>query len=636
VTLVQVLANETSLHIACDFCLTNPYTGEVVRNDAFKLISVARPSVSAFIGVTGVGVLEGKLIGQWIAEAVGWLDGSGSIDDIVDVLASKAETPLSRIADAVHRRHSFVVGAMIGTQARISLVSNFEAFVMGQIQRTPTASIMLTVTSIKPKSPQLFVTGAANLVTASEREQLELMLKSNSAETAIQEQLSQVNAEVSRRTHTVSAGCYVASLHATGRGSARPFLTEEQTGDFIPPEFQEMFRRAGLQLKPEIGPDGRPLPIRMEGSTSMTGGASPEYFREQFKLQPDSAELWNNYGSFLAGKRKFDEAMDAFEHAMALDASYVTAIANLAKQRWMHRGDRAESDRLYAHAIRTAEPSVPSWILSDYGVFCDEGLADSDRARDLHNRAAEDVEYPLGKARFALFLLKNGEDSERADSLLTEALVKQPENPDILFLCGQADWFYKGDREGARAKLQKACTLNPPGPEIWRLTGDVSLVLGDGASAAYYYRKAIKRGASGWLIHCNYGLALLVDRKPDGSLRQLTKARRYAPNQPDVLTNMAASLSALRRDTEAASLMRQVLSQPPPLEIEVEVLAMLRLTAPPAVQEMVRLRELIASGVHGDGNTLRSMVFRSPRQDRDLAFQLADIVEGKAPLPPTL
>jgi hypothetical protein len=45
VTLVQVLANETSLHMACDFCLTDYDTGKVVRNDAFKLVTVTSPSM---------------------------------------------------------------------------------------------------------------------------------------------------------------------------------------------------------------------------------------------------------------------------------------------------------------------------------------------------------------------------------------------------------------------------------------------------------------------------------------------------------------------------------------------------------------------------------------------------------------
>jgi hypothetical protein len=288
-TLVQVLVNETSLHMACDFCLSEPETGKVVKNDAFKLITVGRPSAWAFVGVTGNGVLDGKLIGDWIAEAVGWLDGPGSIDELVDDLATKAETPLSRITDPVRRCQTFVVGAMIGTQTRVSLVSNFEFFVDGQIQRNKEADTKLTVTSLKPKSPRLFATGVGDKITAAEREQLELMLKSNAPDRSIQERLSDVNAEVSARSQTplgefVSEACYVASLHVTGRGSSRPFLTDKQTGDVLPPEFEGFLRREGQRLRAKIGPDGKPLPMRVRRSAFGTVGASAEWFREQLQL----------------------------------------------------------------------------------------------------------------------------------------------------------------------------------------------------------------------------------------------------------------------------------------------------------------------------------------------------------------
>ena len=480
-TLVQVVANETSLHMACDFCLTNLDTGKVERNDAFKLISITRPSVTALIGVTGIGVLDGKLIGQWIAEAVGWMAGPGSIDDVVDALVQKAEPSLARVADAVRRRHTFVVGAMIGTQSRVTLVSNFERFVKGQIQSSGTAAMTLTVSSIKPKSAQLFATGAGHLIRPGEREELELALRSGASETSMQDRLSEVNAAVSTRTKTVSTGCYVGTLNATGRGSTRPFLTDDQPGEFIPPEMEALYRRLGIKLNQAIGPDGKPAPVRMVGSTFGSTGSTPQYFREQLKLQPDSAELWNNYGSLLSDRRKPDEAMDVFARAMDLDPTYVTAIANLANLQRSHRGDLSEADRLYKEAVRVSEPSPPAWILSNFAGFCDEGLSDPGRALELHERAIQDVEYPLAKARLAYFLLRHEQEKERATALLAEALAKQSENPEILFLAGLANWSYLGDREAARTMLQRACTATPSRHDIWRVTGDVFLSYGDGA-----------------------------------------------------------------------------------------------------------------------------------------------------------
>jgi len=50
-TLVQVLADETSVHMACDFRLTDPDTRQPVTNDAHKLVTVTTLSVSALIEV---------------------------------------------------------------------------------------------------------------------------------------------------------------------------------------------------------------------------------------------------------------------------------------------------------------------------------------------------------------------------------------------------------------------------------------------------------------------------------------------------------------------------------------------------------------------------------------------------------
>jgi Tfp pilus assembly protein PilF len=516
----------------------------------------------------------------------------------------------------------------------------FEFFVEGKIQRNAKADTKLTVTSLKPKSAQHFATGVENAVTASEREQLELMLKSNAPDRSIQKRLSEVNAAVSRRTEEpwgkiVSEACYAASLHATGRGSSRPFLTDEQKGDVIPPEFEWLLRRAGLRPRPKIGPDGNPLPMRVRRSGFGTEGASPEYFREQFKLQPDNAQLRDKHGSILVSQGKLDEAMDAFELAKTLNPSYAPAIAHLSQQYWLHKGDTAEADRLYTEAIDVAGSPVPAWILSDFAVFCDEGLAETQRARELHERAIEAENFPLAKARLGYFLMKHGEEIERADELFSEAL-EPPDNPDILYLAGKADWFYKGDRQAAGTKLQKACTLNPTHVPTLRLTAHLCLTLEDGHSAAYYYRKVIGRSQPDHQLHANYGLALLMDRKPRGALKQLSKARRSGSDDPAVPINIAATLWVLRSSTEAIALMREILNQSPPPEIEMEILAMLRLAAPPAAKEMIRLRELIASGHRGDGITLRTMVRDRPRIERDLGFQLSDIIEGKAALPPVL
>lgn len=632
-TLVQVLVNEITVHVACDFRLTDPFTGKIVQNDAHKLVKVTTPSISALIGVSGVGSLDTKPIGQWIADAVPSFGDNVSLEEILAALR-RAESPLSRIQSPQLRRHTFVVTAFIGSQSVVALVSNFEIFVKGRIQRSPLAQPGLTVSRIKPKTASLFITGAANAVTDAERERLVLSLRAGISDAEIQEELSQVNEAASGRTDTISAGCYAATLHATGTGSSRPFLTKEQRGDFIPPEFNRMMQQFGFKLNPKIGPDGQPMPIRMVGSSSASSGATPEYFREQFKLRPDSSELWNNYGSFLASRRHFRAAIEAFQRAVTLDESNVTALANLAKQMWLQQDDPAAAERLYGKAVEKSQ-TAPSWIVSDFAVLYDEGLSDPQRAGELHERAAQDKNFPLALARQALFIFKSQTDPEQASMLLQEALDRQPDNAQILRLAAQADWFYRNNPEGARTKLHKACSLDPNDVTVLRMAADVSLTMGDATSAAYYYRKAIKRGESSGQVRGNYGLALLMENKVEGALRQLSQAARSNPDDLAVKTNLAAALWVCRRPDEAVALMRTILDASPPQQIELEVVAMLHVAGQyPGNEAVPRMEALIGMGVRADGNTVRSMVLRGSRNERNRGFRLAKMIEGKIPFSP--
>jgi len=468
-------------------------------------------------------------------------------------------------------------------------------------------------------------------VHGRERDKLLRSLRAGQPDTQLQEQLSQVNEAVSRRDETVSPGCYTASLHATGAGSGRPFLTDEQQWDFIRPEVAEMLKRTGVRLVPKMGPDGRPMPIRERGFASARTGASPEYFREQLKLRPDSTEVWNNYGAFLWGRRQPEKAIEAFQKAIELDRSNATALANLANKLWLHSGDAAEADRLYARAVEAAEPSVPASILSDFAALCDEGLSEPDRAAQLHERAAQDENYPLARARYALFILKYRNDPDGANALLARALEKQPDNPQILFMAAQADWFYNKNPEAARRRLHKACSLDSNDVQILGMTAYVSMGLGDSASAAYYYRKLIKRGQSDAQAHNDYVLALLMGRKPDGALRHLAQAMRAAPDDrivPMIRANRAAALWALRRHDEAIELMRAILNDTPPPQLELEVLAMLHVAAPSSANDTdQRMHQLIESGVRSDGNTVRSIARDKPRTERDAGYQLASMIE---------
>lgn len=131
-TLVQALADEKSVHMACDFRLTDPFTRQVKSNLAHKLVTVQTPQLSALIGVTGIAFLHGKPVGDWIAETAAEVEENWSVDDLLDSLRH-AEAALARLQGAQDRRLTFMIGAIVGSQALVALVSNFEKFVDGRI-----------------------------------------------------------------------------------------------------------------------------------------------------------------------------------------------------------------------------------------------------------------------------------------------------------------------------------------------------------------------------------------------------------------------------------------------------------------------------------------------------------------------
>jgi len=628
-TLVQVLVDETALHMSCDFRLTDVRTGEVMDDHAHKLVALRRSlDFSGVVGVTGLAHLGALPTSRWIAILAETGSASETHDQFLNRLAAEASRALPDVLAPALRRLTFVVGAIIGSQTAVSLVSNFERFVDGRIERSDVAMPSFTSTSIKPKGPQVFVTGAADALTDSDRDRMILSLRTGASDATIQVLMSQTNENTSRQRSTVSAGCHVCSLHITGRGSAQAFLTEAQQGDFIPPESQLMFEKLGIRLNPKIGADGRPMPIRMVSSASTTMGSTQKYFDEQLKLEPSNSELWNNYGVFLSGNRKPRDAISAFEKAIALDRGNVTAIANLADHRWRELGDTAGSNGLYAEAVRLSEPGVPAWIVSGYAEMCEHGIGDMSRARDLHAQAATADDFPLAKARFGVFMLEHEDDAAAAESLIALALQREPDNPEILHLAGLAAWRFQGKPDIALAHLHKACLTGSASGNTFWLAADLALSRGELETASYYYKKALRRGVSTWEVESNYGLVLLLQGKLDGAQRHFRRACSLSPSEPAVLINFAAAEWAGGKRPSAIARLRHLLREPLALpEHELEALAMLVCAGHASHDQAHRYEELLGEGVIADGQVLRAMFHGGSSSEFQKASTVADAIE---------
>jgi tetratricopeptide (TPR) repeat protein len=585
------------------------------------------------VGFTGIAHLRGSPVADWIVSQMDGLGSRASIDDLLEALKT-SEAIVPPRETVVSRKLTFAVGAMIGSQSLLAIVSNFERFIAGRIRRSLEPSDQMTITQIKPKSGSYFVTGDIGAVKADDSKELLLHLRAGVPDLQIQEELNALNIAISERTTTISPGSYAASLHASGEGSGRPFLTDEQEGDFIPPEFAAMLRASGLRLNRRTDAYGRPMPIRLVQSASNSISNKPEYYREQFKIHPNSAELWNNYGSLLVHNRRRAEGLKAFAKAVELDPKHAAALANHARLTWLDLRDFHEADRLYKRAIAAGEPSPDPSYLSDYACFCYEALGDAKRAAEFHDRAAANAHFPLAWAQKAWFMARSGADLDAAQDLMNKALEKEPQNAQIIYLDGLIDLQIRQDHTRAIGKLHRAASLDPSNDAILSTTAQVALSLRDSASAAYYSRKLIERGIDDPQLRGHYGLALLAERKVDGALRHLEAASSSLPNDMNIRVNYAAALYS-RQPNEAAKLLQSVIanaeSSP---ETTLEASAMLCIAAPESRRDSSkRIRQFIGQGTRVDGATVRAMVIERKGRLRAMADMLAQVVEGSVVLP---
>lgn len=631
-TLVQVLANEKSVYMACDFKITFGEKHKNCHEFAHKLVRAGGFRFSAEVGFSGVAILGGRPVGDGLAEAAADLDQRAVIEDFLDQL-KRAESPLGKLPPGTDRRLTFAVGAMVGTQSIVALVSNFEKLINGRIARLAVAEATMTVTKMKPKGEIFLATGDTGRMKSEDYSGLILSLRSGADDERIYEQMKKLNEEMSARTTTIGKGCYVASLNATGYGASVPFIADDQQGDFIPPDTALMMKRLGLKFNRELDPSGQPASIRAVKGTSVIIRNTPEFHREQLKLRPESAEVWNNYAVFLLSRQRWVDAIHAFEKAISLDPGQVAALSNLARQVWIHLRDFPRADALFSRAVAAGGESPDPVTMSDFAIFCEEGLADIARAAELHDRAVVS-NNPLAIARKALFAAKHQGDPKLAEELITSALMQQPSNTTIICIAGKIDLETSKNPAIAVEKFHKACSLAPNDPFVLAAAADSCRSVGDFASAAYYYRKLIKQADRDPNIDSNYGLVLLLEKKPEGALRHLSRAAHAAPGNLNIQVNKAAALWACGRHDEAIAAMCAIMEAEPPLTTKLEVNALFLLAVPESARETkTRMKQLIKAGIRVDGSAVKGMCAARPQDELNTAIHLAEIIEGNIEIP---
>jgi hypothetical protein len=206
-----------------DFRLTDPVTGDPVRNNSLKVVTIQNREFTGIVTYTGVG--EWPSGRDTSAVLVDWLAEIGDIplDEVAAGLATRASTwirEISRSTGKRRRKHTFVLAAFSGGLASVRVISNYEDTMA---RNDPEAGPGFFVSSREAGArPIVIVTGMKNAVERHERRSIERLVRKHPGQhERIRNAIMQLNATAAsspKAREGISPECTVVSLGRDGRG----------------------------------------------------------------------------------------------------------------------------------------------------------------------------------------------------------------------------------------------------------------------------------------------------------------------------------------------------------------------------------------------------------------------------------
>jgi len=367
--------------------------------------------------------------------------------------------------------------------------------------------------------------------------------------------MAAVNRKAANRTEFVSEGCYAASELTTAKGEAQPFLVE-QTGEFMPPDVEQMLANAGLKLNPKILPDGSRAPLRLVGATSARYSPSPNFFREQFKLRPGDSELWNNFGAYEVGNGRVDAGRSAYERAVELDPQNYIAARNLGLLLWRTYGDRESGRRWVDVALQSSDENQRRETLSllaEALLFTDGDVAAAGR---LYEESIQGDPLTAPLARWGYYILHfEPPRHDEAEQYITDLIQREPQYGLATVVKAEFLWLIHGDVSGARALIESLLAKAPKDVMLLACAIHLCLVDGELDRAVELLRQLTRiEGSNSELVLSFSGLICLCR---GGSIAEAEELFRQAGGDANTI-NVASLLWAQARDVEARTILGSI------------------------------------------------------------------------------
>ncbi len=315
-------------------------------------------------------------------------------------------------------------------------------------------------------------------------------------------------------------------------------------------------------------------------------------FEQAVQFTPSSADAWEHLGNALMALRRSEEALVAFDRALALDSAR-TAV--LAQRAWalMVLGRNAEGLSDCEKALRQSPDDAEVWDVRSLLLLglqrYEEAVRSSDEAvarnpeatRFWANRmtifrvwnrpeqALEACERALTldsmNSEFWIVkgnLLNQLQRYQEAEAAFDEGLTRETTDARGFFQRGVAR-HASGKPEPALKDFQSAAELGLANVGVWVFTAQVLQQLDRTEEALRYYDMALAEDNSSWLAWMQRGVAAASVAHFDEAVANTTRATELVPNNGDVWFHHATVLEAAGRFSDAAAAFDRALTLDP-------------------------------------------------------------------------
>lgn len=485
-TLTMTIVTSRCVYQSADYRLVDVESGRWVDFETQKIVFTQGEGWSASIAMSGVGRTPDIDVSEWLADRTkAFAFGLGDpFEDLIERLL-EADDWLSTIAQRDKARHSFAVGAFVGSTPTFILISNFET---STGIASAVAAAKLTIYRERPRHVRVFASGQRWAVPRAERRKLAALAARDPDPSVMLAALAGENRLVAERTDTVSSACFTTFLRVTGEGGAQPHGLEGRPffpSFAMPSAMEPLIRRL---VQEQFGPQAQPA---LTGFSTGRFDATDEFHEIQLREKPRDPSVHSNYGAYLKDEHGDPAAAEReYRIALELDPQHVNALGNLGNL-LAERGQQDDAVSLYEKALKVDPGSENvTWnyarqvLRSGNHVraaqLLDAGLAAHPDSGRLHLLRAE--LHLLQREPDAALQRVNDARQHRADQSATEVVAAF-----ALHLSGRPI----GECVGA---YRVALSLSPDNASLRLNLAQLLFVLGDNSSAKAELREAIRLG----------------------------------------------------------------------------------------------------------------------------------------------